>query len=57
MSHTAFVLISYGAAIAILGAVVAWLFIDRAATMADMERLERAGLKRRSDAAQDETNL
>ena len=55
MSHSAFVLLSYGTSIAIFGVVVAWLLIDRAATMADLERLERAGVKRRSEAAKDET--
>ncbi|MCR9121141.1 MAG: heme exporter protein CcmD [Phyllobacteriaceae bacterium] len=50
LSHTAFVLLSYGAAAAVLGAVFVWLFIDRAATMAELDRLEQAGLKRRSAA-------
>jgi len=54
LSHTAFVLLSYGAAAAVLGAVFVWLFFDRASTMADLERLERAGLKRRSAPGRDE---
>ena len=49
LSHTAFVLLSYGAAALVLGAVFIWLFWDRSATMAELERLEQAGLKRRSD--------
>ena len=55
MSHTAFVLASYGAAALVLGVVFAWLFVDRAATTRDLARLEAAGLRRRSEAAsQDE---
>lgn len=50
LSHTAFVLLSYGAAAAVLGGVFVWLFVDRAATMAELDRLEQAGLKRRSAA-------
>lgn len=48
LSHTAFVLISYGAAATVLGAVLVWLFVDRAATMRELDRLEQAGLRRRS---------
>lgn len=53
LSHTAFVLLSYGAALLVLGAVFAWLFWDRAATMAELDRLERAGFRRRSNAGGD----
>ena len=52
-SHTAFVLLSYGAAFLVLAAMLAWLFIDRAATRRELERLERAGFKRRSDTGED----
>ncbi|MBO6554704.1 MAG: heme exporter protein CcmD [Roseitalea sp.] len=55
LSHSAFVLLSYGAAAAVLGAVLVWLFIDRAATMAELDRLEQAGLKRRSASGGDES--
>ncbi|WP_306119011.1 MULTISPECIES: heme exporter protein CcmD [unclassified Roseitalea] len=47
-SHGAFVLASYGAAFGVLALVIVWLLIDRAATMREIERLERAGLTRRS---------
>ena len=54
ISHTAFVLLSYGAALLVLGIVFAWLFWDRAATMAELDRLESAGFKRRSDGGEDD---
>lgn len=53
MSHTAFVLFSYGAALIVLGAVFIWLLWDRVATMAELDRLEQAGFKRRSDTKDD----
>lgn len=54
MSHTTFVLASYGAAALVLGAVLAWLIIDRAATARDLARLEAAGLRRRSQTSQED---
>ena len=53
LSHTAFVLLSYGAAMAVLGAVIAWLLVDRAATKRELERLEQAGFRRRSESAEE----
>ncbi len=55
MSHTAFVLASYGAAVLVLGIVFAWLLIDRATTRRELERLQAAGMRRRSDAADGDT--
>lgn len=54
LGHTAFVLMSYGAALAVLGVVIAWLLVDRAATKRELDRLDEAGFKRRSESA-DET--
>lgn len=56
MSHTAFVMLSYGAAALVLAVLLAWLFRDRAATLRELDRLEAAGLKRRSDAAAEGEN-
>lgn len=53
MSHMAFVLLSYGAALLVIGVVIGWLLFDRAATTAELDRLEQAGLKRRSATGSD----
>lgn len=53
MSHDAFVLLSYGAAGFVFVALIAWILIDRAMTKRDLERLEKAGIRRRSQAGGD----
>jgi len=49
MSHDAFVYLSYGSAFLVLGGLVIWLLLDRAATKRDLKKLEEAGARRRSD--------
>lgn len=49
MSHTAFVLFSYGATALVFLGLVAWLLIDRRSTIAQLARLEAQGVKRRSE--------
>ena len=48
MSHTAFVLASYGFAALVFAILMGWLFVDRAATIRRLGELEQAGVRRRS---------
>lgn len=48
MSHTAFVLASYGFAALIFAALLGWLLFDRRATIRRLAELEEAGVRRRS---------
>lgn len=48
-NHLVFVLASYGLGALILLALVAWLWLDRNATIKELQRLEKMGLRRRSD--------
>lgn len=52
LSHAAFVLLSYGASLLVFAVVLAWLLIDRAVTRRELERLEKAGFRRRSDTGE-----
>jgi len=52
MSHLAFVLLSYGASVLVLGGVIAWLLIDQRIQRTELQRLEAQGIRRRSQKAQ-----
>ena len=47
--HDVFVYASYGLGALILSGLVVWLWFDRNATVKELARLERTGLRRRSD--------
>jgi heme exporter protein D len=49
--HAAFVLSSYGVALAIVAVLVSWILIDRYRLRRTIEDLEAHGITRRSDAA------
>jgi heme exporter protein D len=51
MTHTHFVLISYGLTALVLGGIGLWLWLDRRGRLAELKRLEASGVRRRSDAA------
>ena len=48
MSHTAFVLASYGFAALVFAILLGWLLVDRESTMRRLAELEEAGVRRRS---------
>lgn len=48
--HLDFVLASYGLAALIVIALIVWLWVDRNATVRELENLEKMGLRRRSDS-------
>ena len=47
--HLVFVLASYGLGGLILLTLVAWLWLDRNATVKELARLEELGIRRRSE--------
>ncbi|QKV19900.1 heme exporter protein CcmD [Oricola thermophila] len=49
MTHEQFVLASYALTVLVLGGLGLWLWLDRRARLAEMKRLEEAGLHRRSE--------
>ena len=49
--HAAFILIAYGAAVAIVAVLVLWILIDRYRLRRTIEDLEAHGITRRSDGA------
>lgn len=53
MSHTFYVTASYVAAFAVTFGLVAWVFIDHRGRHRELERLEAAGVRRRSAGAGD----
>jgi heme exporter protein D len=53
MSHTGFVLASYGAAIIVLAALIAWIFIDQRSQRQALQELESRGVRRRSETKMD----
>lgn len=52
--HLVFVLSSYLLGALILLVLVAWLWIDRNSTIKELQRLEKMGLRRRSDENKNE---
>lgn len=48
--HDVFVYGSYGLGALIMAVLVAWLWIDRNATLKELARLEEMGVRRRSEA-------
>ncbi|RCW84356.1 heme exporter protein CcmD [Phyllobacterium bourgognense] len=53
MSHTGFVLASYGAAIIVLAALIGWIFIDQRSQRQALQELESRGVRRRSETKMD----
>ncbi|WP_457298465.1 heme exporter protein CcmD [Phyllobacterium sp. P5_D12] len=53
MSHTGFVLASYGAAIIVLAALIGWIFIDQRSQCQALQELESRGVRRRSETKMD----
>jgi heme exporter protein D len=53
MSHTGFVLASYGAAIIVLTALIGWIFIDQRSQRQALQELESRGVRRRSETKMD----
>lgn len=47
--HAVFVYASYGLGALILAGLVVWLWLDRNATVKELARLEKTGVRRRSD--------
>ncbi|WP_411037181.1 heme exporter protein CcmD [Shinella sp. BYT-45] len=48
MSHAFYVMASYAAAFAVAIGLVLWVFIDHRGRRRELERLEAAGIRRRS---------
>ena len=53
MSHTGFVLASYGAAIIVLAALIGWIFVDQRSQRQALQELESRGVRRRSETKMD----
>ncbi|MBA8899860.1 MULTISPECIES: heme exporter protein CcmD [unclassified Phyllobacterium] len=53
MTHTGFVLASYGVSIVVLVALVGWILIDQQAQRRALQELETRGVRRRSEARTD----
>lgn len=53
MSHTGFVLASYGVAIVALAALIGWVFIDQRRQRQALQELEARGVRRRSETKPD----
>jgi len=53
MSHTSFVLASYGAAIIVLAALIGWIFVDQRTQRQALQELEARGVRRRSETKTD----
>ncbi|SDO64050.1 heme exporter protein CcmD [Phyllobacterium sp. OV277] len=53
MTHTGFVLASYGVSIVVLVALVSWILIDQRAQRRALQELETRGVRRRSEARTD----
>jgi len=53
MSHTSFVLASYGAAIIVLAALIGWIFVDQRTQRQALQELEAHGVRRRSETKTD----
>lgn len=50
MTHTTFVMLSYGAAALVFAIVMAWVLLERRRTVRELAALEKAGVTRRADA-------
>jgi heme exporter protein D len=48
MTHTAYVLASYGIAAATVAALIAWVLVDGRARRRELQALDEAGIRRRS---------
>ena len=52
--HAAFIVTSYGAAIAIVAGLVLWVMLDRRHLARTLDELEAQGITRRSERANEE---
>lgn len=50
MTHEQYVFVSYALTAAVLGGIGLWLWLDRRGRLAELKRLEEAGVRRRSDS-------
>lgn len=53
MSHAFYVAVSYIAAFAVTFGLIGWVFIDHRGRHRELERLEAAGIRRRSARAEE----
>ncbi len=53
MSHTGFVVASYGAAMIVLTALIGWILIDQRSQRQALQELESRGVRRRSETKMD----
>jgi len=51
--HAGFILAAYAIALAVVGALIAWIVLDHRAQLRILEDLERAGVTRRSAAREE----
>ena len=51
MTHLTYVLISYGISAAVIIAIVAWIMLAQSNLRAELARLEKQGIRRRSQKA------
>ena len=49
MTHEQYVFASYALTALVLGGIGLWLWLDRRARLAELKRLEEAGIRRRSE--------
>ena len=51
MSHTFYIVLSYGIAALIVAMLILWVWLDGRSRRQELEELERVGVRRRSSAA------
>lgn len=51
MTHLSYVLISYGVSATVIVAIVAWILLTQTRLRAELARLEKLGIRRRSQKA------
>jgi heme exporter protein D len=53
MSHTGFILASYGASVLVLAGLIGWIFMDQRIQRQALQGLETRGVRRRSGTKTD----
>lgn len=53
MSHTGFILASYGASVLVLAGLIGWIFMDQRIQRQALQELETRGVRRRSGTKTD----
>lgn len=51
MSHLTYVLLSYGISAVVVLGIIAWIVLAQKSLQAELARLEKQGIRRRSDKA------